>query len=201
MATDIPRVGSRRALAVAVAVAVGAISLAACGSSGGSVAHLGCHRFCQQAGGFGGGPTGMQVIKFLTSGTVTPASDGTVAIKVQCAVPVPCRGALLLDLGDSSICGTSTQRYIWPAASDLDVAANGTRTFALALLPCAQRRLQQRGQLKAAIIADVALVPMCAKIPQLAAGCKRFVTARGYAPEMGDGLNRLPMTAISLVRR
>jgi hypothetical protein len=143
----------------------------------------------------------MAVIRFLTAGTVTPSSDGTVAVTLQCTVPVPCRGALLLDAGTTSVCKPPPHRVSWSASSDLEVAGNSTRTLGLQLRSCAQQLLQQRGHLKADLTVSVNSVPSCDRIPQLAAGCKRFTSSPSWTPDQGDGLDRIPSGGITLAAR
>ncbi len=188
------------------------VSLAGCGGGGGGgggVAKLGCHQYCQQAGGYGGGPAGRPVLKVLTTGTVVPQSDGTVPITVRCLVPVKCQGALLLESGSSKpslefACQNSSrgQRSAWWAQSDLLVDGNSARTIGLPLKACPLALLRREGRLAAAITADaIKFVPPCIQIPSLAAGCRKFVASPGYTPDEGDGLDRLIGAGITLRSR
>ncbi len=190
------RVRARGTLVLAVALL--AAFFAGCGGDGG-VAMLGCHQYCQQAGGYGGGPSGRPVLKVVTTGTVVPSSNGTVPITLKCLVPVRCQGALLLDTASNSsslefACGTG-----WWAQSDLLVDADSTRTIGLPLKACPRALLRREGRLAAAITADtIHFIPPCSQIPSLAAGCRKFVSSPGYTPDQGDGLNRLIGARITL---
>ena len=191
--------------------------LAACGGSGGSggssgssggstttVVHLGCHQFCQQAGGFGGGPAGRPTVRFDTRGEVAPGSDGTVTLTQTCLLPVRCAGALLLGPVSetlSTVCKPFFGQVAWWGQSDLNIPARATQSLAVPLSPCAREQVAKRGRVRMFITADAGLVPACTKIPALAAGCHRFVTSPGYTQAEGDGLNRLVSGSFVLVSK
>jgi hypothetical protein len=189
---------SSRLSACVVAIFLVAGGLAACGgSSGGSTAtvvHLGCHQFCQQAGGFGGGPAGRPAVRFDTRGEVAPNSDGSVTLTRTCLLPVRCAGALLLDPASdtlATVCKPFFGQVEWWGQSDLNIPARATQSLAVPLSPCARGQVAKRGRVRMFITADAGLVPACTKIPALAAACHRFVTSPGSTPAEGDGLNRL----------
>lgn len=120
---------------------------------------LGCGEYCQQAGGYGGGPATPNMTKILTT-QVGVLRDGTVPITVECLFRQPCRGALLLDSGDSStdlMChkpAVAGSQIAWWGQSDLDVPAHTTRILGVTLSPCARGLLSQRGTVKVLVIAD-----------------------------------------------
>lgn len=180
--------------------------LAACGGSGGAssttVAHLGCHQFCKQAGGFGGGPTGRPTVRIETSGRVTPSSDGTVTLTQTCLLPVRCAGALLFAPTSATLVAVCKPYFGEVASwgqSDLIIPAHETRSLAVPLSPCAREQVAKRGRVRMYLTADAGLVPACSKIRALAQECHRFVTRPGYSPDEGDGLNRLVTTELTLV--
>ncbi len=188
--------------------------LAACGGSGRSggsgggstttVVHLGCHQFCQQAGGFGGGPAGRPVVRFDTQGELAPGSDGTVTLTQTCLLPVRCAGALLLGPASDAldtVCKPFFGQVDWWGQSDLGIPARATQSLAVPLSPCAREQVAKRGRVRMFVTADVGLVPACSKIPALAAACHRFVTSPGHTPDEGDGLNRLVSGDITLVAK
>ena len=136
------------------------------------------------------------MIKVVTTGTVVPLSDGTVPIELSCLVPVPCRGALLLVSASNSpylefACGD------W-GRSDLLVDAHSTRVLGVPLSRCAQRLLHQQGRLAVFVGGDANLIPPCDQIADLAAECRKFESAPGYAPMEGDGLDTLVSGSIVL---
>jgi hypothetical protein len=120
---------------------------------------LGCSQYCLQAGGYGGGPATPNMTRILTT-QVTALPDGTVAITVKCLFRQPCRGALLLDSGESStdlVCHKPAvvgSQIAWWGQSDLDVPAQTTRTLGVTLSPCALSLLSQHGTLKVVVTAD-----------------------------------------------
>lgn len=72
---------------------------------------LGCGQYCQQAGGYGGGPATPNMTKILTT-QVTVLPDGTVPITVECLFRQPCLGALLLGSADSSTASVCQKRAV-----------------------------------------------------------------------------------------
>jgi hypothetical protein len=191
-----------RLCAHVVAVVLMTGGLAACGASGAAgggspsttVAHLGCHQFCQDAGGFGGGPAGRATVRFDTRGQVALGSDGTVTLTQTCLLPVRCAGALLLGPANASlaaVCKPYFGQVNWWGQSDLNIPAHTTQALAIPLSPCARQQVGRRGRVPMSVTADAGLVPACSKIPALAASCHRFVASPGYTPAEGDGLNRL----------
>jgi hypothetical protein len=156
---------------------------------------LGCHQYCQQAGGYGGAPgaTAQPVMRFATARTVVPLSDGAVPITLTCLLPFRCSGAVLLEFPPFT--GEATA---YRGRSDLDVPAHATVTIAVPLSTDGQALLRSQGRIRVLVIADNRAVPECATIPELAATCRRIVTSPGWLPEDGDGLDRYPSVNMDL---
>ncbi len=116
------------------------------GEAGGDL--LGCHSYCQQAGGYGGGaPPGIpHMTEIITRGSVT-LSAGAVPIQVTCKFDRQCRGALLL-----LSAGTSVTQDL--GRSDLIVDTGATRTIAIPLSPAGKKLLSKRGKIKVFVTAD-----------------------------------------------
>ena len=132
-----------------LACSVGLVVLAGCGHSH-HVARLGCHQYCQQAGGYGGGgPPVPKLMRIVTTGTVAALKDGTVPIELSCVFARPCSGALLLN----SVSTGPTQAIDVQGRSDLLVAAHGTRTIGVLLSP-GSLGLLRAGRVKVSVTAD-----------------------------------------------
>ena len=120
---------------------------------------LGCGQYCQQAGGYGGGPATPNMTKILTT-QVTVLRDGTVPITVECLFRQPCLGALLLGSAGSSTASVCQKPAVpggvagWWGQSDLDVSARTTRILGVTLSPCARGLLSRRGTVKVLVTAD-----------------------------------------------
>ena len=165
-------------------------SIAGCGGSSTRVVHLGCHEYCQQAGGYGGGPAGAPTVKFESRGDVSLNSDGSVTIKQTCLMPVPCDGALVIAPTAARlefVCKPTVGRANWWGQSDLTLAAEQTEAIAVPLSACARQQLSKQGRVKVLVTADASRVPACSKIPALAQACHRFVTVRAIPRTRGTG--------------
>jgi hypothetical protein len=105
--------------------------------------NLGCHQYCEQAGGYGGGQAGRPATDFVrirTTGEVAPV-HGALPIQVTCLTPSPCRGAILLDPtlpGDLDLVNVGR--------SDLDVQGGTTTTIAVPMSPEALHAVRSRDQ-------------------------------------------------------
>jgi hypothetical protein len=109
---------------------------------------LGCHEYCQQAGGYGAGPDDKPPLATVaTRGTVTPV-NGVVPIDVKCEFRAPCEGAILLTTNQSGSSGEALGR------SDLSVPANSSRTLGVPLSAAGQRVLSGGGAVPAAVTVD-----------------------------------------------
>lgn len=107
---------------------------------------LGCHQYCQQAGGYGGGEEGKVYMRVETSGTVVPIS-GALPIEVTCLLPNGCRGALLVY--------SPSPPFADVGRSDLDVEGKGTATIAVPISEAGLDALDSKGgRLRVEIIAD-----------------------------------------------
>jgi hypothetical protein len=122
------------------------------GNGGGStgeeseVDRLGCHEYCQQAGGYGaGGGARAPMIKVAVDAPLVPLGDGTVPVRLTCLVRTPCTGALLLKLPDATDMGRS----------DLIVGADSARTLGIPLSPFGHQWLEQHASVNALVTADV----------------------------------------------
>jgi hypothetical protein len=145
-----------------------AVALAGCGGSGSSSSdeaatqstppkqpaqaaepvRLGCHEYCQQAGGYGAGPEEKPPLATVTTrGTVTPV-NGVVPIEVKCEFRATCDGAILLTTNQSGSSGEALGR------SDLSVPANSTRTLGVPLSAAGQRVLSGGSAVPAAVTVD-----------------------------------------------
>jgi hypothetical protein len=109
---------------------------------------LGCHQYCQQAGGYGAGPDEKPSLATVaTRGTVTPV-NGVVPIDVRCEFRATCEGAILLTTNQSGSSGEALGR------SDLSVPANSSRTLGVPLSAAGQRVLSGGGAVPAAVTVD-----------------------------------------------
>jgi hypothetical protein len=145
-----------------------AFALAGCGGSGSSSSdeastqstpstqptqaaepvRLGCHQYCQQAGGYGAGPEEKPPLATVTTrGTVAPV-NGVVPIDVKCEFRATCEGAILLTTDQSGSGGEALGR------SDLSVPANSSRTLGVPLSAAGQRVLGGGGPVGAAVTVD-----------------------------------------------
>jgi hypothetical protein len=134
-------------------------------AAGSSASVLGCHQYCKQAGGYGGGGgPSTPAMKILTSGTVAVAANGSVPIRLQCKLSTPCQGALLIDVGSACAAthGPTTQDR-----SDLAVDAGATRTIAVPLSSCTLSLVRRRGQVPAGVTADSGASPACRRQSQI----------------------------------
>jgi hypothetical protein len=118
---------------------------------------LGCHQYCQSAGGYGGGggPSPPPAAKILNQGTVSVLSGGVVPVILQCAISSPCRGAILIDFGTACTAPGEVGR------SDLDVSPQSTRTIGVPLSSCQLALLRQRGRVKVGLTADTGASGVC----------------------------------------
>ncbi|HUZ29421.1 MAG TPA: hypothetical protein VMU90_09280 [Solirubrobacteraceae bacterium] len=126
-------------------------------SGSGAVAELGCHQYCQSAGGYGGGggPSPPPAAKILNQGTVSVLPGGVVPVTVQCAISSPCRGAILIDFGTACTSPGEGGR------SDLDVSPQSTRTIGVPLSSCQLALVRRRGSVKVVITADTGASGVC----------------------------------------
>jgi hypothetical protein len=109
---------------------------------------LGCHQYCQQAGGYGAGPDEKPALATVaTRGTVTPA-NGVVPIDVKCEFRAACEGALLLN---SDREGGSREEL---GRSDLSVPANSSRTLGVPLSAAGQQALGGGGEVAVLVTVD-----------------------------------------------
>lgn len=177
------------AAALVVCMSVGA--LPACGSgSGGSntVADkpsprqtatapppTGCHQYCKQAGGYGGGEAGREFMRVRTKGLIVLAGDA-LSIQATCLLRGPCRGAVLV------VPSSSSAAFFEVGRSDLYVAGESTGTIAVRMSPAALRELdRQGGRLPVEILADYG-DPECPPgsiLPCVAAGRAVIATSSG----------------------
>jgi len=123
------------------------------GGGGGSsgepeVERLGCHEYCQQAGGYGAGGGAMApMIKIDVDAPLMPLADGTVPVRLTCLVRKACTGALLLERSDATLQGDMGR-------SDLIVAAHSTRTLGIPLSSFGLQWLEHHGRVRAFVTAD-----------------------------------------------
>jgi len=111
-----------------------------------TVEAVGCHQYCQQAGGYGGGAEGRLYMRVETSGTVVPLS-GALPIEVTCLLPHACRGAILVSASSPSFADVGR--------ADLSVEGKSTATIAVPLSEAGLDALDnKRGRLPVEIIAD-----------------------------------------------
>jgi hypothetical protein len=109
---------------------------------------LGCHEYCQQAGGYGAGPDQKPALATVaTRGTVTPV-NGLVPIDVKCEFRNACEGALLLNAERNGGAAEELGR------SDLSVPANSTRTLGVPLSAAGRRALMEDGVLPVDVTVD-----------------------------------------------
>jgi hypothetical protein len=108
---------------------------------------LGCHTYCQQAGGYGGGspPSVPEMTELVTSGPVTPA-DNAIPVEIKCNFDRQCRGALLIGVRGGEFADLSR--------SDLVVDAGDTRTIAVPLSPGIEKALSNDGEVRAGVTVD-----------------------------------------------
>ena len=146
-----------------VSTGLAALGLAGCGGSGSAgttqssaptqaqaaePVRLGCHQYCQQAGGYGAGPEEKPPLATVTTrGTVTPV-NGVVPIDVKCEFRATCEGAILLTTDQSGSGGEALGR------SDLSVPANSSRTLGVPLSAAGVRVLGGGGAVPAAVTVD-----------------------------------------------
>lgn len=146
-----------------VSTGLAALGIAGCGGSGSTGAtqssaatqaqaaepvRLGCHQYCQQAGGYGAGPDEKPPLATVTTrGRVTPV-NGVVPIDVRCEFRATCEGAILLTTDQSASGGEALGR------SDLSVPANSTRTLGVPLSAAGVRVLGQGAAVAAAVTVD-----------------------------------------------
>lgn len=114
---------------------------------------LGCHQYCEQAGGYGGGQAGRpswDYVKIDTTGTISPVHDA-VPVTVTCVMPDPCRGAILL-----SPALPADVDVINVGRSDLFVKARATVTIAVPLSSAGLQAVKTRdhGHFPTIVIAD-----------------------------------------------
>ena len=155
--------------AIGALILAGAFVTSGCGASGNSsgstqtggnagtggastsspVVRLGCHQYCQSAGGYGaGGPVKPPAAKVLSPGTITVLPGGIVPVTVRCLLSKPCLGAIVLD--SDPACSNLAES----GRSDLAVEGQSTRTIGVPLSSCQGSLLRERGQLEAGIIVD-----------------------------------------------
>lgn len=111
---------------------------AGCGSTGPSVARLGCDQYCQQAGASEGATeSAADRISIDAVGTIVPIGGDTIPITVTCKSQRPCRGGALLlaGLADGTMCAPQEGCV---GRTNVDVAARSTRVIGV---PIASRAL------------------------------------------------------------
>jgi hypothetical protein len=141
-------------------------------SSASGEVRLGCGSYCQNAGGYGGGGTGLPAVTIVSTGTVTADADGYVPVTLTCNLPVQCRGRLSV-YSQAETTDPATGNAIHPTLggqSDLLVDRGATRTFGIPLGAGAIAFLRSHGPATVDVTADNGLVPLCDQIPQ-PAGC------------------------------
>jgi hypothetical protein len=118
-----------------------------------AAASLGCHQYCQQAGGYGGGEAGRPATDFVRIRNARTGflRGGALPVTVTCLQATLCRGAILL-----SPASTSDIDVIEFGRSDLDVGGNRTRTIAVPITPRAIRavRARHRGRFPVDVLVD-----------------------------------------------
>jgi hypothetical protein len=151
---------------------------------------LGCGLFCQNAGGYGGGPDDStpKDVTVLVEGRQMVSSDGTVAITLRCEVRTTCRGAIFLMLDASNDAG-------WSGASDLALDGTRTGTFLIPLVSSALDHLRQVGTATLYVMVDASLTAGCTYHVTAVSACARFeppptITADPSAP-YGFTIHRL----------
>jgi hypothetical protein len=121
-----------------------------------TVAQLGCHQYCREAGGYGAGPgEAKPAMRVLTNGPVRLLPNGSVPVTLRCQLPSPCRGAILVDA--EPVC--SIRGGI--GRSDLAVDPGSIRTIAVPLSSCLTLAVQTRGRVSASVTADSGQSPEC----------------------------------------
>lgn len=164
-----------------------------------SIIRPGCGEYCQNAGGYGGGGGVISAVEFITTGSLTLLEDGTVPIKLACRLPVPCRGALLLDSEeDTGLPAGPTEHAGSLGRIDLDLGANQTRVLAIELSDAAREFVESRELVQVNLTADTGLVPPCEDIPALVSQCDEFTSAPEYEPSFGDGIERVQTLSVPL---
>jgi hypothetical protein len=138
-----------------------AIAIGGCGGS--SAQKLGCHQYCLEAGGYGGFVDGRPIAQLLTRRAVVH-SDGSVDLKVHCAFPRECTGAINMGYSAGATvpktlpCENSPAVpgavHYWWAQSDLVVPARSTVTLGLTLRSCVRALLARRHTLVSSVTTD-----------------------------------------------
>jgi hypothetical protein len=109
---------------------------------------LGCHEYCQQAGGYGGGGEEKYYMNILTPDVVN-IDGGTIPVSLECLLATPCRGAILIFPVESSGFYTEIGR------SDMYVRAQGRRVVGVEVSRAgAQELAAGGGRLTVNITAD-----------------------------------------------
>jgi hypothetical protein len=103
---------------------------------------VGCGKYCQQAGGYGGGEDGEYLMRVETKGAV-PLTDGALAVELTCLTADPCRGAILL-----------SDRRGYVGRGDMVVDGKATRTIPVPLFKRALKAIDKAGRLRVTIFAD-----------------------------------------------
>jgi hypothetical protein len=139
----------------------------------------GCGLFCQNAGGYGGGPIDnmVHVLRVDDGGWGTPVHifpDGTVPISVSCLDAVTCRGALLLDVGGIHL------------RSDLVIPPNQKLVFGMSLSREIVAAIKTLRSLDADVTADGSLTAMCTYALQPGQTCERFLPPPVLDPTTGQ---------------
>lgn len=134
------------------------LAFAACGGDDGPVASttptptpaataVGCGKYCQQAGGYGGGEEGKSLMRIKTKGTVA-VKDGALPIEVTCLTDDPCRGAVMVSMGDDV-------GFDKIPRGDLLVDGKTSATILVAMTKSALKALETAGgRMRASIFAD-----------------------------------------------
>jgi hypothetical protein len=117
-----------------------------------AVVAAGCHQYCQQAGGYGGGQDGRPATDYVrihNPGPVALRGDA-VPITVTCLDRAPCRGAILLGPALASDLPIELGR------SDLDVGSKRTQTIVVPVPPAGLRAIRNRhgGRFPIEVLAD-----------------------------------------------
>jgi len=113
----------------------------------------GCGTYCQSAGQYGApGGSGKYAVTIVSTGTVTPDSDGYVPVTLTCNLQIQCVGALLVELSGWS--NTQDEMSWVTGRSDLVVNGGATQTIGVKVPAAAIGYVQSHGPTPLKVVAD-----------------------------------------------
>jgi hypothetical protein len=113
-----------------------------------TIERAGCHEYCQQAGQYGDAPAGPQEAVTTTSDSVELLDDGAVPLELECHLPAPCEGAILLSEPNAS--GALGEF----ARADLALDAETTKTIGIPLSADSVAAVERTGPLELYVTLD-----------------------------------------------